>query len=878
MRRKRGELLRADELLSCAEACEQNRVTQAVRAVSGEDAHAPSNGLNVRRIELETRMEEPGVDGAPAEDDLGKYRSLYDLAPVGLFTFSGEGRVLEVNLAGAELLGVAQLHLVSKWFQLFVCQDSIPVFNTFCQTVFESNARQACEVRLLKGSKSSIHVRIEGVAFDGGQGTGKQCHAAIFDVTEQKLVEENLRIAQEGLDAWVPVRMAELIKANEALGAKINELEMVQETLRKEYSFRNAIISHAAEGLCAGHTMEEHPYMKFTVWNHRMTEVTGYTMQDVNRVGSIKLLFPDTEERARAIERIERLWKGDHLVSEEWEITRADGEKRIVAISASLVESGDGPVHLLALMHDVTDLRRSETALRESERYYRSLLLNLNEDILVIARDHRVQDVNKDFLASLRRGREEVIGRRCHELLHDREAPCTWHGQDCGLEKVFETGQPYNSLHEHIRADGSKIWVNSLMSPLKDETGSMTHVIGAIRDVTHEIELERQLRQAQKIEAIGTLAGGISHDFNNLLTPILIYTEMAMYKLPRESSLLGPLEEVLKSARHAKDLVQQILAFSRPTEEEMKPVEISHLLKETVKMLQSVLPKSIEIRATLSNLDQEGTGTILADPSQIHQVLMNLCTNAGHAMREGGGVLTVGLSNVELQPWDHARFPTLTPGPYVSLTVSDTGIGIDRAVLERIFDPFFTTKGPGEGTGLGLAVVYRIVKGHGGAISVSSNPGEGTTFQVLFPRVQDNITQPASGEPRSVPRGNERILLVDDEESVLGAMDRILSHLGYMVTAKINSLEALETFRAGPAAFDLVITDHNMPRMTGVELAGKIKEIRPDVPIVICTGYSDASIGLSPEACRNMGICMLLHKPVNTAEMADSVRRVLDGR
>lgn len=844
-----------------------------------EDIHGLARRLHTPRVEQEARNVELYREGARCEEAFGKNDNLYDFAPVGLLAFDQHGRIVEVNQTGAALLGVEKSRLINKWFQLFVCQDSIPVFNTFCKTIFETGTRHTCEIKLLKNTKAPVYVRIEGLVSDVGQGIEKQCLAAIFDITEQKQASEDFRIAQAGVDMWALVRTAELATANEQLTMKISEIEQVQEALQKEYSFRNAIIAHAAEGLCVGHQTADYPYAQFTIWNRRMTEITGYDVEEINSLGCIKVLFPDPERRARALERMNKIWEGEDLLSEEWEITHADGGKRTVTISTSLIESGEGVVHLLALMHDVSDLRRSETALRERERYFRSLLLNLNEDILVIDRSHKIMDVNKDFMVTLGRSRQEVAGCHCYELLHGLEEPCNRFGHDCALEEVFEVGLPRRCSHEHIKADGAKVWVDILFSPLKDETGRTTHVISAIRDVTHEVELEKQLRQAQKMEALGTLAGGISHDFNNLLTPILIYTEMALYKLPQGSSMHHPLEEVLESARRAKELVKQILAFSRPGGEEKKPLEISHLVKETVKLLQSVLPRSIEICPAVSAIEKEGGSTILADPGQIHQVLMNLCTNASHAMRERGGVLRVGLADVNLHSKDLVRFPSLKPGSYVRLSVTDTGCGMDGTVLERIFDPFFTTKGPCEGTGLGLALVYGIVKGHGGAISVSSERGKGTTFQIFFPRIEEEEEIPqAAQKNRPVPGGTERILLVDDEEAVLGAMEEILSHLGYQVTAESESLEAMQVFRRQPDGFDLVITDQNMPHLMGVKLSEKIREIRADIPIVICTGYSHASAGISPEMCRAIGIRELLLKPVNSRQMAESVRRVLDGK
>jgi len=438
-------------------------------------------------------------------------------------------------------------------------------------------------------------------------------------------------------------------------------------------------------------------------------------------------------------------------------------------------------------------------------------------------------------------------------------------------------------------------------------------------------ELEGQLRQAQKMQAIGTLAGGIAHDFNNILFPIVGYTEMAMGDLPEESVTRSNLEEVLKAANRATGLVRQILTFSRQSEQERKPLKIQPIIKEALKLLRASIPSTIEIS---QNIDK-GCGAILADPIQIHQVMMNLCTNAYHAMREKGGVLAVSLSNVDFGPpcpsWcdseskmlmqskpglgqgrdvvgtgccacksglgqglrsadlekhhKHSAFRIphseieLVPGSYLRLTVSDTGHGIEHADMERIFEPYFTTKGPGKGAGMGLAVVHGIARSHGGYITVYSEPGEGATFHVYLPRIDSSAIAPVTVSTESVPNGKERILLTDDEEQIVNMVQQMLERLGYHVTARTSSVEALEAFRTQPEKFDLVITDQTMPNMTGAELAQKLMGIRPDIPIILCTGFSEV---IPEEKARAMGFQDYVMKPIVKSEMARIIRRVLD--
>jgi len=393
--------------------------------------------------------------------------------------------------------------------------------------------------------------------------------------------------------------------------------------------------------------------------------------------------------------------------------------------------------------------------------------------------------------------------------------------------------------------------------------------LGISRNITERKKLETRVRQAQKREAIGTLAGGIAHDFNNILGAIMGYTDLALTNHTMDDHLRRYIERVHQAGERARDLVKQILTFSRQTEQERKPVQVAPIMKEVLKLLRSSLPTTIEIHQDLST--PPGGNVVLADPTQIHQVLMNLCTNAAHAMRAKGGILTVIMSEVEVDANLIVQCPDLKPGSYVKLSVSDTGHGMDSAVMERIFEPYFTTKAPGEGTGLGLAVVQGIVKGYGGSISVFSEPGCGTTFHVFLPRIKEKRA-PETEAIEGLPTGRERILFVDDEEALVNLGKDMLEFLGYTVTAKMDSLEALEIFRAEPKAFDLVITDMTMPKLTGMELSRECMAIRPDIPCIICTGFSEMNENL----IKDTGICEVVLKPFITSKIAKTIRKVLE--
>ncbi|MDY6851592.1 MAG: ATP-binding protein, partial [Thermodesulfobacteriota bacterium] len=380
-------------------------------------------------------------------------------------------------------------------------------------------------------------------------------------------------------------------------------------------------------------------------------------------------------------------------------------------------------------------------------------------------------------------------------------------------------------------------------------------------------KLEAQLRQAQKMEAIGILAGGIAHDFNNILGGITGYTELALMDMAPRDKSREYLNQVLKAGDRARELVKQILAFSRQVEPELRPIKIGPTVNEALKLLRASLPTTIEIKRRLD----PDIGSVMADPTQVHQVLMNLCTNAAHAMRPKGGVLEVSTNEVDIDAGTAARHHDLRPGRYARLTVCDNGQGMSKEVLERIFDPFFTTKERGQGTGMGLAVAHGIIKSHGGTIKAYSEAGKGSSFQVFLPVTPlEPGETPRAGKP--IPMGLESILFVDDEKVLVDVGQLVLERLGYRVDGRTSSLEALKAFQTHPEKYDLVITDQTMPQMTGMELAEKLLLIRPDIPIILCTGFSES---INPDLARDMNIQRFLMKPLIASELGTAIRKAL---
>ena len=380
---------------------------------------------------------------------------------------------------------------------------------------------------------------------------------------------------------------------------------------------------------------------------------------------------------------------------------------------------------------------------------------------------------------------------------------------------------------------------------------------------------ERQLQQVLKIQAIGTLAGGIAHDFNNILFPIIGYTELTMDEVSEDSVAHKNLQEILKAANRAKLLVQQILTFSRQSGQERKPIKVQYIIREALDLLRASIPASIEI---IHNIDGR-CSPVMGDATQIHQVIMNLCTNAYHAMQDKGGRLEVILSEVDVGYEETIEKIGMQPGRHLQLLVKDEGCGMDSAVMDRIFEPYYTTKEQGKGTGLGLSVIHGIVKNHAGDITVTSSPGKGTTFKVYLPIIEDAdiVTEfePSNGSAR----GHERILLIDDEAQIVSMEQQMLENLGYQVTARTDSVEALKEFSQQPQSFDLVITDMTMPQMTGDELAQKLLSIKPDIPVILCTGFNE---DITEEKALSMGIQKFVMKPVIKNDLATTIRTVLD--
>ncbi|HWQ34158.1 MAG TPA: PAS domain S-box protein [Blastocatellia bacterium] len=778
----------------------------------------------------------------------------------------------------------------------------------------------------------------------------------------------------------------------------ISERRQAEEARLAEHVFRHSIIENMAEGLCVCHEITDFPFVRFTVWNNRMTEITGYSLEEINRLGWYQTLYPDPELQARAIERMQTMRLGDDLHAEAWEITRADGEKRILRITTSVLRTIDGVAHVMALMDDITERQRAEDALRENEERFRATFEQAAVGMTHLGLDGRFLLVNQKLCEFLGYSREELLTRTFQELTwpEDLAANLTQ------LRRVLAGEiQTFSMEQRYIRSDGSLVWANLTVSLVRDEAGQPGYFVSVVQDITwrklaeenlkrnqemlanaealahagsfewdlvsnrvtwsdemyriygqspaqfvptfeaflncvhpddqqviHQAiqdalsgrrsfemeeriirpdgatrvlatrgvahfnqhnspvrligicqditerklaeaalaESEEQLRQAQKMEAVGRLAGGIAHDFNNLLTAITGYSVLLLKKLGDDSPLRREIEEIHAASERASTLTRQLLAFSRKQILQPQVLDLNYIVTDIEQMLRRLIGEDIELIIRCA----PGLRAVRADPGQIEQVLINLAVNSRDAMPQGG-TLTIETANCD--PEEKPGIPA-QPTRAVRLTVTDTGCGMDAETQSRIFEPFFTTREPGKGTGLGLSTVYGIIEQSGGRITVQSAPGQGATFTIFLPAIEEaEEALKVTPETADLPGGTETILLVEDEEMVRRLVSQSLRLVGYHVLEAGSGPQALELCRQYNGPLHLLLTDVVMPQMSGRELAEELKRSHQQLKLLFMSGYTEDRIvthGLS------VSPLSLLQKPFTPETLARRVREVLD--
>jgi len=681
--------------------------------------------------------------------------------------------------------------------------------------------------------------------------------AYLFERTRE-LSEIEVKEINQSLENLVATRTQELANANEQLKEDILKRELAEKAL-KENELKYRMLAENATDIIWVSNLNT---LKFEYVSPSIERIRGFSIEEAGELSLDQQLSPESYQEVLRIIEEELLRdteadvdKNRSRILEVEQTLKNGGYIWTETIASFIRDSDDNPIAIMGVTRDIEARKKAEKAMQESEKRYRSVFEKSTDAIFIVdKRTGKYVDANESAV--------QLTGRSRSELRHLTTQDIVPSGALDRLKLVDEsdTNLDFGKV-TYVRPDGTQRVALLGSLPIDNE-----NVMGIARDITDELVLAEQLRQTQKMEAIGTLAGGIAHDFNNILSAILGYSELLLTEFPSEGAIKAKIEAIYSAGERARDLVSQILTFSRKDEQTKLQVELRTIVKDALKILRPAIPATIDIQTQLNT-----KGPILADPSRIHQVIMNLCTNASQAMLATGGTLNISMSEVEMEG-EAATNAQILDGDYVKLMISDTGTGIPPEHLDRIFDPFFTTKEVGKGTGLGLSVVHGIIKRQKGSISVESEVGSGTAFEVYLP-LSDEMNQCEKRPIDLLTGGNEHILLVDDEQDILKIETEMLKTMGYTVTATNNPKDALETFAKQPEQFDLVISDMTMPAMTGDKLIKELEKIVPNIPTILCTGYSEL---MSKEKAASLGIHEFLMKPISMVDFSNTIRTVLD--
>ncbi|WP_051305385.1 PAS domain-containing hybrid sensor histidine kinase/response regulator [Desulfogranum mediterraneum] len=768
-----------------------------------------------------------------------KFRLLTEGSPVGIFLNDAQGNAVFINNKCAELIGIpAEEALNLDWVPAIHPQDREQVTREWAKSI-KNRTEFHQEYRWVHPEGKVVWTMGDIVPV---RGTGDEVLVYIgtlTDITARKLTEQALRQSEN--------RFRELAE-------NIQEVFWIFDWSEQ----RVVYVSPAYE----------------KIWGRSVQSLLENYEQWTESIHPDDLQY--------ALESFQNIVETGGGHSREYRIVRPDGEVRWLSDRGFVVSEPNEVVsRIVGIAEDITERKQAETLLQKSEEKYRFLADNVADALWILNTDTLTLEYVSPAIARIQGYSPEEFTAMPFE---ESFTPNSWRLVTHLIsEEVKKEGSATGATFRPITLepavycrDGTTKWVEITASVIRGGRNEVTGIIGVTRDISERMDaekerkkLETQLQQAQKMEAIGTLAGGIAHDFNNILSAIFGYTELALEDAQKTGRPHNNLQEILKAGNRAKELVQQILTFSRQADQEQRPVCIKDVVKEALKLLRASLPSTIVIEQSI-----ESNALVRGDAIQIHQIIMNLCTNAAHAMEESGGVLSVSLSDGGRDSEFSARHPNLQPGAYITLTVRDTGHGMPAAVLEKIFDPFFTTKEKWHGTGMGLSLVHGIVNSYKGIILAGSEPEKGSSFKVILPAIREASGLKVESE-QPIPTGSERILFVDDEPAIVKLNRQLLEQLGYDVVVRTSSIEALELFKAQPDRFDLVITDMTMPQMTGEHLARELIRIRPDLPIILCTGFS---ANMDNDRALALGIRAYILKPILKRHIAETIRAVMDGR
>jgi len=751
-------------------------------------------------------------DQANLEKSEKKYKNLFQSSFDGIAESNLDGVLMSCNSAYAKMAGYKPEELKELKYQ-----DLTPLK---WAEVDKKHVKQALD----KGF-SDIYEK-ERIHKDG----------TIFPISMRIWLRKNER--GEPISLWGIIR-------------DISKRKQAEQQLKEKTIYLDSILSSATEYAIATTDID----FRITYYNPLAEKFFGYTAEQVlgKTVQEMHTLEKVDQKRfEKAIELVQT--QGEYCYQVTWKNKNAT--RHLESRISGIYSFEHNLVGFALFSTDITEKLKAEKALLQSEKKYRSILESMKDATYICSPDFHIEYMNPRMISRIG---YDATGELCYKAIYNSDEKCSW----C----VFDQIKQGEHIDYELANPTDNRFYSIANSPIHHSTENISKLT-IFRDITENKAMEEQLRQARKMESIGILAGGVAHDFNNLLYMIIGNTELALEDIPEWNPVHESLEEIKSASLRASGVVKQLLNFSRKTDQNLKPIGVVTVIKDALKFLRSTIPSTVELILNLPNADIP----IQGDPVQINQVMMNLCINASQVMQETGGTIKIDVGTESLDEEDCQDLANFSAGTYIKITIADSGPGIAPDISDKIFDPYFTTKEFGAGSGMGLAVVHGIVKNHNGAIYVDSNSGQGASFNILLP-VIDELPEPETKIKEDFLHGSEAILFVDDEESIANMTGKTLERLGYQIEKHLNPVEALELFKAKPDVFDLVITDMTMPQMTGINLTDKIKEIRPDIPVIICTGHSAV---IDKEKARQLGIDGFVMKPVSKLKIAKAIREVLE--